>query len=118
MNYEIAGTVKLLQEPQTFSGGFTKREIVLNVQDGQYTQDVCIEFVQDKVTLLDAITVGQTITVFFNIKGREYNGRYFNNLQGWRIETEKSEQPKVENVKQESNPAAPVGLDDFKDVPF
>ena len=34
MNYEMAGTVKLLQEPQTFSGGFTKREIVLSVQDG------------------------------------------------------------------------------------
>ena len=118
MNYEMAGTVKLLQETQTFSGGFTKREIVLNVQDGQYTQDVCIEFVQDKVTLLDAITADQKITVFFNIKGREYNGRYFNNLQGWRIETEKSAQHKVDNVKQESNPTTPIDLDDIYDVPF
>ena len=118
MNYEMAGTVKLLQEPQTFSGGFTKREIVLSVQDGQYTQDVCIEFVQDKVTLLDAITAGQTITVFFNIKGREYNGRYFNNLQGWRIETEKPAQPKVDNVEQESNLKTPLPLDDFEDPPF
>ena len=118
MNYEMAGTVKLLQEPQTFSGGFTKREIVLSIQDGQYTQDVCIEFVQDKVALLDTITVGQIITISFNIKGREYNGRYFNNLQGWRIETDKSAKPKVENVEQESIPAAPVGLDDFNDVPF
>ncbi len=24
----------------------------------------------------------------FDIRGREYNGRYFNNLQGWKIETE------------------------------
>ena len=118
MNYEMEGVVKLLQEPQTFSGGFTKREIVLSIQDGQYTQDVCIEFVQDKVALLDTITVGQIITISFNIKGREYNGRYFNNLQGWRIETDKSAKPKVENVEQESTPAAPVGLDDFNDLPF
>jgi len=118
MNYEMTGTVKLLQEPQTFSGGFTKRDIVLSVQDGQYTQDVCIEFVQDKVVLLDTITVDQTITISFNIKGREYNGRYFNNLQGWRIATEKPAQPKVDNVEQESNPTTPVGLDDFGDVPF
>ena len=114
----MTGTVKLLQEPQTFSGGFTKRDIVLSVQDGQYTQDVCIEFVQDKVVLLDTITVDQTITISFNIKGREYNGRYFNNLQGWRIATEKPAQPKVDNVEQESNPTTPVGLDDFGDVPF
>ena len=118
MNYEMAGAVKLLQEPQTFSSGFTKRDIVLSVQDGQYTQDICIEFVQDKVALLDTITVGQIITISFNIKGREYNGRYFNNLQGWRIETDKSAQPKVENVKQESIPAPPAGLDDFGDLPF
>mgnify|MGYP003988863023 CR=1 FL=1 len=91
---------------------------MLSVQDGQYTQDVCIEFVQDKVALLDTIKAGQTITISFNIKGREYNGRYFNNLQGWRIEAEKSAQPKADNVKQESNPTTPVGLDDFNDVPF
>ena len=118
MNYEMTGSVKLLQEPQTFSGGFTKREVVLNVQDGQYTQDICIEFIQDKVALLDTITIDQTITISFDIKGREYNGRYFNNLQGWRIMTAKSAQPKVENVKEESNPTTPVGLDDFGDVPF
>ena len=118
MSYEMEGVVKLLQEPQTFSGGFTKREIVLSVQDGQYTQDVCIEFVQDKVALLESITTGQVITISFDIKGREYNGRYFNNLQGWRIETEKSAQSKVENVKHESIPVTPVGLDDLGDVPF
>jgi len=118
MNYEMAGVVKLLQEPQTFSSGFTKREIVLSVQDGQYTQDVCVEFVQDKVALLETIKAGQIITISFNIKGREYNGRYFNNLQGWRIETEKSAQSTVENVKQESLPVVPLGLDDFQDVPF
>jgi single-strand DNA-binding protein len=68
--------------------------------------------------LLDAITADQKITVFFNIKGREYNGRYFNNLQGWRIEAEKPAQPKVDNVEQESNPTTPIGLDDFEEPPF
>ena len=41
---------------------------------------------QDKVSLLDSVQVGQTITVTFDIRGREYNGRYFNNLVGWKIQ--------------------------------
>ena len=60
-------------------------KIVLTVEDGKYPQEICLEFVQDKINLLDDLSVGQDITVFFNIKGREYNGRYFNNLQGWKI---------------------------------
>ena len=118
MSYEMAGTVKLVTEPQTFSGGFTKREVILSVQDGQYTQDICIEFVQDRVALLDTVTANQKITISFNIKGREYNERYFNNLQGWRIETNSSEQPKEQEVKKESNTAA-AGLPDYTDdIPF
>ena len=36
--------------------------------------------------LLDAVSEGQEIKVFFDIRGREYNGKYFNNLVGWKIE--------------------------------
>jgi hypothetical protein len=42
--------------------------------------------VQDKVVLLDDLQPGQEVTVSFDIRGREYNGRYFNNLQGWKVE--------------------------------
>ena len=114
MSYKIEGTVKLLQEPQSFSSGFTKREIVLNVQDGQYIQEICIEFVQDKVALLDNVVADQKITISFNIKGREYNGRYYNNLQGWSVE---SEAPKAVSIKQEPDTGFNE-LPDYDDIPF
>ncbi|HBX74297.1 MAG TPA: hypothetical protein DEG86_15060, partial [Halieaceae bacterium] len=41
--------------------------------------------VQDKIGLLEGLQSGQEVTVTFDIRGREYNGRYFNNLQGWKI---------------------------------
>ncbi len=88
MAYELTGKIKLLQEPQTFGSGFTKREMVVTVEDGKYPQEISLEFVQDKVALLDPLQPGQTVTVSFNIRGREYNGRYFNNLQGWRVTVE------------------------------
>lgn len=87
MAYELTGKVKLIQAAQTFSSGFTKREMVVTVEDGKYPQDINLEFVQDKTSLLDSLQVGQEVTVSFDIRGREYNGRYFNNLQGWKIVT-------------------------------
>jgi hypothetical protein len=87
MAYELTGKIKLLQEPKTFDSGFTKREMVVIVEDGKYPQEINLEFVQDKVALLDGLQPGQDVTVTFDIRGREYNGRYFNNLQGWKIET-------------------------------
>ena len=65
--------------------GFSKREMVVTVEDGKYPQDINLEFVQDKAALLDSLQPGQEVTVSFDIRGREYNGRYFNNLQGWRV---------------------------------
>ena len=87
MAYDLTGKIKLIQEAKKFDSGFTKREMVVIVEDGKYPQEINIEFVQDKIALLDSLQVGQEVTVTFDIRGREYNGRYFNNLQGWKIVT-------------------------------
>jgi hypothetical protein len=120
MAYELSGKVKLIQDLQTFNSGFTKREMVVTVEEGKYPQDINVEFVQDKVSLLDALQVGQAITVTFDIRGREYNGRYFNNLVGWKVQNGNSEgadpydqTPVYDNTYGTSEPA------DFDDeVPF
>ena len=85
MAYDLTGKIKVIQEPQTFASGFTKREFVVTVEDGKYPQEIALECVQDKVKLLEEFKEGQTVTVSFDIRGREYNGRYFNNLQGWKV---------------------------------
>ena len=85
MAYDLTGKIKLIQDAKTFDSGFTKREMVVIVEDGKYPQEINIEFIQDKIALLDSLQVGNEVTVTFDIRGREYNGRYFNNLQGWKI---------------------------------
>lgn len=107
MAYDLTGKVKLIQEPQTFASGFTKREIVVTVEDGKYPQEINLEFLQDKVSLLDEVSEGQEIKVFFDIRGREYNGRYFNNLVGWKLEAGEGAA---------AAPAAPAG-DDRPPIP-
>ena len=118
MAYDLTGKVKVVQDAQTFCSGFTKREVVVTVEDGKYPQDICLEFVQDKVSMLDNVQAGQGVTISFDIRGREYNGRYFNNLQGWKIQTgagapAASEKPPV------SDKDVPADFDEYEDdIPF
>ena len=82
---ELKGALKVLGETQEFSGGFRKRELVITTE-GDYPQDVKLEVVKDKCELLDRLSLGQTIKVGFNVRGNEYNGKYYVNLQAWKIE--------------------------------
>ena len=121
MSYTLTGEIKLIQDAQTFSSGFTKREFVVTVQDGQYAQDINLECLQDKVSLLDGLTVGDTVTAHFNIRGREYNGRYFNNLACWKIEVESASIPAGDDRPQipDEPTARPGGDDGFdEEIPF
>jgi hypothetical protein len=116
--YDLTGKVKLIQAAQTFDSGFTKREMVVIVEDGKYPQEINIEFVQDKVGLLDNLQVGQEVTVTFDIRGREYNGRYFNNLQGWKIVTPRNETAFSPEGRSSSPPELAQPDFDENDIPF
>ena len=83
--FELKGALKVLGQTQEFSGGFKKRELVITTE-GDYPQDVKLEVVKDKCELLDRLSLGQTIKVGFNVRGNEYNGKYYVNLQAWKIE--------------------------------
>ena len=114
MAYELSGKIKLIQEPKTFDSGFTKREMVVVVEDGKYPQEINLEFVQDKAALLDGLQPGQEVTVTFDIRGREYNGRYFNNLQGWKVTAQ--ENASVTPASEQQQYPEPSDFGD--DIPF
>ena len=88
---EITGKIKLIGETQTFgASGFRKRELVVTT-DEQYPQMLMIEFVQDKTDALNSYAVGEDVKVSINLRGREWINpegvaKYFNSIQGWRIE--------------------------------
>ncbi len=82
--YELTGTVKLIMDQQTFPSGFTKREFVVTSEE-RYPQDLKFECVKDRCALLDTLSVGDRVTVSFDIRGNAYNDRYFVNLSAWKI---------------------------------
>ena len=57
---ELQGTVKKVFETQTFASGFQKREMILLTQE-QYPQPISIEFLSDKINLLDNLREGDNV---------------------------------------------------------
>lgn len=108
---EIKGTIKVIGEVVSVgTSGFTKRELIITTEE-QYPQHICIEFHKDKTSLLDTLKVGQQVTAHINLRGREWTSpqgevKYFNTIQGWKIDSE------VIAPIQESNVA------DEDDLPF
>lgn len=87
---EFSGKVKKVGAEEQVSASFKKRELVVTT-DEQYPQSILVEFVQDKVTLLDDITEGMDVKVHINLGGREWvnpqgETKYFNSIKGWKIE--------------------------------
>jgi hypothetical protein len=89
MSHSITGTVKLIDQTQTFASGFQKREFVITTAE-QYPQEVKFEVVKEKCSELDHYTVGRSLMVHFNIRGNEYNGKYYVSLQAWKLEGAKA----------------------------
>ncbi|MGC6467141.1 MAG: DUF3127 domain-containing protein [Akkermansiaceae bacterium] len=86
-SFELSGTLKVIEDLQTFKSGFTKREFVIEVPDGKYPQMVKFELVRDKIELVNNLSIGDEVKVTFDIRGNEYNGRYYVNLNAWKIES-------------------------------
>ena len=88
---EIQGRIKTIFATETVGqNGFQKRDVVITT-DGQYPQDIIIQFTQGNCAVLDRFQVGQIVKIHFNLQGREWTSpqgevKYFNTVVGWKIE--------------------------------
>jgi hypothetical protein len=83
----LKGAVKLISEVKVISDKFSVREFVVTTPDAKYPQDILFQTVNDKMAILDSIGAGQEVEVSFNLRGREFNGRYYNTLDAWKVQT-------------------------------
>lgn len=116
---EVSGKIKVINPAQQISASFKKRELVVTT-DEQYPQHIMIEFTQDKTDLLDQYSVGDDVKVSINLRGREWQSpqgdtRYFNTIQGWRIEKASMSAP----ASGSGMPTpVPTDLEGADDLPF
>jgi len=83
----IKGAIKLINPVKVISDKFSVREFVITTAD-KYPQDVIFQTVNDKMDVIAPYGQGQVVTVSFNVRGREYNGKYYNTLDAWKVQGE------------------------------
>jgi hypothetical protein len=121
INMEVTGRIKMIDETKAFgANGFRKREMVVTT-DEQYPQHIMIEFTQDKCDLLNSYKVGEPVKVSINLRGREWvnpqgETKYFNSIQGWRIERPQAEAPQ-QGYQQGYQQAPPQGYQQQPQAP-
>jgi len=86
MSFEVEGKLHKKFDTENKTNTFQAREFVIEVADGNYPQFVKFQLTQDRCPLIDGHEEGEMIKVYFDLRGREWNGKYFTNLNAWRLE--------------------------------
>lgn len=131
--FEIEGTLTVIGEIQSFASGFTKRQFVVKTP-GEYPQVIAFELVKDSCAKIDKHKLGDGVKVFFNVRGNEYNSKYFVNLSAWKIDSApdhsvgvrseeygKKEDPRRSDKQNGAPPPSSAPADEYQeddDIPF
>ncbi|MDA1013400.1 MAG: DUF3127 domain-containing protein [Planctomycetota bacterium] len=72
-NPTVRGIVHLIEETKTFGQkGFRKRLVVLEQEDGQFTNYIPIDFLRDDCDSVDKMRVGNDVEVAYRLSGRKW----------------------------------------------
>ena len=94
MSYELAGKLIAKYDTVQRTETFKTREFVVekteDINGRTITNFIKFQAIQDKTNILDKLTIGDEVKVYFNIKGskweKEGKTNYITNLDAWRIE--------------------------------
>ncbi len=123
--FDYTGVVEEVLPLQTFSSGFTKRDVIIgNDVDSpsKYPNPVKFSFKKDNCSLLDTIRKGQRAKIHFAVDGRRWDGpkgtQYFVDLTGLKIEVLNADGSSTEPVPAPAEPDFPMDAGDIDDMPF
>jgi hypothetical protein len=84
---EVTGTVlrKLELETGTSkkSGKEWKKQSIVIDTGGEFNNEVCVSAFGDKLQQMNKLEIGMEVSVLCNVYSKEYNGRYFHNIDGY-----------------------------------
>ncbi|MBO7721178.1 MAG: DUF3127 domain-containing protein [Kiritimatiellae bacterium] len=124
--YDYTGVVEEILPTQTFSSGFTKRDLIVGNDidsPSKYPNPVKFSFKKDNCSLLDGVNKGQRVKIHFVIDGRRWDGgqkgpQYFVDLTGLKIEVLNGDGSSTEPVPAPAEPDMPVDPGEIDDMPF
>jgi hypothetical protein len=121
-NYSMTGVVESITPIQE-RGNFTWRNLMLKtakeVKGETYYDYYEFQVSGKNLDTLSETAVGCNAEIFFNIRSREYNGKYYTNLAMWKMSYEPSATvDKKSNDEMVSQATAPTTVVSDDDLPF
>lgn len=120
---ELAITGKLVKilekETGTSKSGkdWESQSIVIDTGD-QYNPLVCFKFFGKNAAKLEGLNINSQVEVGFNVSSREFNGKYYHSLDGWRIKVlDNATNENIEKLKEEMD-LTPFGDDQDDGLPY
>ena len=83
---EVTGTVKSilpLESGISKSGKEWKKQSILIDTGGDFNNEIAVSAFGDKIDSMNKLEIGMEVSVLCNVYSREYNGRYFHNIDGY-----------------------------------
>ena len=72
-NTAVTGKVHVIEETKTYGQkGFRKRLVVLEDDNGRFTNYIPVEFIQDSCDAADQLNVGDEVEVTYRLSGRKW----------------------------------------------
>lgn len=72
-NATVTGKVDVIEETKTYGQkGFRKRLVVLEQDNGRFTNYIPVEFIQDSCDSVDQLNVGDEVEVTYRLSGRKW----------------------------------------------
>lgn len=93
MSFTATGSLKEKHDAVQVTEKLLTRLFVIEKQ-GKYPELYAFQLINDRCDIIDAFDDGQEIEVSFNIKCREWQTKYFTNLDAWKIQPAGTSQPK------------------------
>ena len=87
MEHKLKGKLILKSEPRQISEKFRVMDFVIQTPDEKYPQSIQFQILNDRISEMDKYSVGEELEISFDVRGREYNGKYYNSLNAYKIES-------------------------------
>ncbi len=72
-NPTVTGKVEVIEETKTYGQkGFRKRLVVLEQDNGRFTNYIPVEFIQDGCDSVDQMNLGDEIEITYRLSGRKW----------------------------------------------
>ncbi len=121
MALSVKGRINQILKPETgvskAGKEWSKQEFVIETEE-QFPRKVCFTLFGDKTSLINGLSAGEEVEVAFNLESREYNGKWFHNINAWKIDKVSANQSPDGPPEYSMTDVPPEPDDDAGDLPF